>query len=377
MAQKVEKRTAAEAGGFGILLLYILTAAVPILLIVLYYISVDRKDIMDWVGANIAAPYRNAAGTVTSFGPFKHFSLAEILATLLAVWVLFYFFRTIILLIIGPHRLYVLGRRLFTLIAVGLYIYTAFIWLWGSGYHSTSLAEKTGLNPEGVTTEQLTRVTELFAAKASELSVQVRRDEEGHFNEDKQYIFGLSKGLYTNIAGQFPMLDGPAFKPKAMIYSKLMSTIGFTGVYVALTGEANVNVDAPAALLPATIAHEMAHQRGVNSEDEANFAGIAASITSNITVYEYSGYLEGLMYLTNALKKADPEATDRIISSVSPEVLIDWKDNNDYWERYASPVAVTAAAVYEGYLKSTGQELGMASYGACVDMLTAWLGSET
>jgi hypothetical protein len=41
MAQKVEKKTAAEAGGFGILLLYILTAAVPILLIVL-----DRKSVV-------------------------------------------------------------------------------------------------------------------------------------------------------------------------------------------------------------------------------------------------------------------------------------------------------------------------------------------
>jgi hypothetical protein len=264
MAQKVEKRTAAEAGGFGILLLYILTAAVPILLIVLYYISVDKIDSMDWVSANIAAPYRNTAGTVASFGPFKHFSLAEILASLLAVWALYHIFKTFVLIITRPHKLYILGRRLFTLIAVGLYIYAAFIWLWGTGYHGTGLAEKTGLNPAGVTTEQLTRVTELFAAKASELSVQVSRDDEGHFSEDKQYVFELSKGLYTNIAGRFPELDGPAFRPKAMIYSKLMSAIGFTGIYVALTGEANVNVDAPAALLPATIAHEMAHQRGVN-----------------------------------------------------------------------------------------------------------------
>jgi hypothetical protein len=43
------------------------------------------------------------------------------------------------------------------------------------------------------------------------------------------------------------------------------------------------------------------------------------------------------MYLTSALGKTDPEAAGRIVSSLSPEVLTDWKDNNDYWERYASP----------------------------------------
>ncbi|SHI07137.1 Protein of unknown function [Sporobacter termitidis DSM 10068] len=374
MTQKTAKASTAEKSGSTVWL-FILIAAVPILLIALYYISNGRKDVMDWVGANIAAPYRDAAGYITSFGPFRYFSLAEILISLLVLWVLFHIVKTIILLVIRPHRLYVLGRRVFTLAVVALYIFAAYTWLWGEGYHSTDLAEKTGLDPSGVTTAQLINVTELFAGKASALSTEVERDAEGHFSENKDYYFELSKGVYTNIANQFPALSGPAFTPKAMIYSKLMSVTGFTGVYIALTGETNINVDAPAALIPATIAHEMAHQRGVNSEEEANFSGIAACITSNITVYEYSGYLMGLMYLTDALNKADPEACDRITATLHQNVRTDWKDNSDYWEKFQSPAATAVSAIYDGYLKSNGVTLGVQSYGACVDMLAAWLGN--
>ena len=375
MAQKVVKKATAEKSGSRTVWLFILIAVVPIILIALYYISNSRKDIMDWVDSYIAAPYRDAAAHVTSFGPFKYFSLAEILITLLALWALYYIIKTIILLIIHPHRLYVLGRGLFTIIVVALYLFTAYSWLWGTGYHSTDLADKTGLNPSGITAAQLTNVTKLFAKKANELSSQVKRDANGHFNEDKNYYFELSKGVYSNIVKQFPELNGTSFTPKAMIYSRLMSAIGFTGVYIALTGEANINVDAPPCLVPATIAHEMAHQRGINSEEEANFSSIAACTTSNITVYAYSGYLMGLMYLTDALNKADPAACSQITATLNQDVLTDWKDNSAYWAKYESPAATTVTAMYDGYLKSNGQALGVSSYGACVDMLAAWLGN--
>jgi hypothetical protein len=376
MAQNVVKKSAAEKSGSTVWA-YILVAAVPILLITLYYISVSRKDVMDWVNAYIGAPYRSGAAAVTSFGPFRYFSLAEVLVTLLALWILYYIVKSVILIIVRPHKFAILGRRLFTIAAVGLYIFAAYSWLWGAGYHTTDLAEKTGLKDGGVTVQQLTNVTKLFAAKANELAPQMKRDDAGHFSEDRNYYFELSKGVYANIPAVFPELNGTSYTPKAMIYSRLMSTVNFTGIYIALTGETNINVDAPSCLVPSTIAHEMAHQRGINSEEEANFSGIAACITSNITVYEYSGYLQGLMYLTNALDKADPEACREITATLNEDVRTDWKDNNDYWDKYKTQAAVAVTAMYDGYLKANGQELGISSYGACVDMLAAWLGNSS
>ena len=371
MAQKAAKKTAVEAKGTSVWV-YILVAAVPILLIVLYYISIGKKDIMNWVNTYITAPYRDGAAHVTAFGPFKFFSLAEIIASLLVLLLVFYIFKTIFCLIFREHKLLVLGRRLFTLAVVALYLFAAYSWLWGAVYRTTDLAEATGIGRAGVTVQQLTDATKAYAQKANALSVQVKRDKDGHFSEDREYTFGLSKGVYTNIAARYPTLKGTVYAPKAMIYSGLMSAVGFTGIYIALTGETNVNAETPASLLPVTIAHEMAHQRGVASEEEANFAGIAACVTSKITVYEYSGYLQGLIYLADALNKADATACGQILSTLTQEVKTDWKDNDDFWVKHQTPAAATVSAIYDGYLKSNGQELGIRSYGACVDMLTAW-----
>lgn len=82
----------------------------------------------------------------------------------------------------------------------------------------------------------------------------------------------------------------------------------FTGFYFPFTGEANLNVDCPASFLPSTIVHEMAHQRGIASEQECNFIAIAVSLASGDPVYRYSGLLMGYVHLGNALYRADRTA---------------------------------------------------------------------
>lgn len=100
--------------------------------------------------------------------------------------------------------------------------------------------------------------------------------------------------------------------------------------------------------------------------------GIASSVSSGKTVYIYSGYLEGLTHLSNALYSADWEAWQEISRTLSPQVVQDWRDNSDYWQRYESPVEEAATAVYDGYLKHNQQESGIKSYGQCVDLLVEY-----
>jgi hypothetical protein len=371
MTQKVVRKPQAENATHRIWL-HVLILTLPIALLALYYISKDNTALMDWINAVITGPYRSAAAAVTSFGPFQYFSVAEILITVLVLWALFYVLRTIILLIREEHRLAHLGHRVFVLAAVGLYLFAAYSWIWGGLYSATDFSERSGLSADGITVQELTEVTALFAERANALSGEVLRDTDGHFNEDSDYYFALSKGVYSNLEKEFPELRSSSYPPKAMIYSKLMSAIGFTGVYIGLTGETNINVDAPGSLIPATIAHEMAHQRGISAEEEANFAGIAASVTSNITVYEYSGYLSGLMYLSDALYDADPDAWARISDTLNENVVRDWTDNSIYWSQYDTGAAEAVTAMYDSYLKQNGEALGVESYGACVDLLVTW-----
>ena len=372
MSQAIKTKPVVKKTGGCCNWLYVLLSLLPILLIVLYYILSDRKQVMDWVLTNISLPYRAVAAHVTSIGPFQYFSLAEVLLTLFALLILYFIGKIIFAFIRHTNRLLNLGRRLCIIIVIALYIVAANFWIWDVGYRSTDFREKTGLSSNGITVSQLADVTEIFADKANELSTKVKRDANRHFNEDTKTYFALEKNLYTSIEKEFPELSGETFPFKEMFYSKLMSASGFSGVYIALTGEVNINVDSPACLIPSTIAHEMAHQRGVNSEDEANFCAIAACITSNIPVYEYSGYLLGLTYLTDNLNKADPNAFRQIISKFNADVIQDWNDIGDYSINNETPATQTVTAVYDGYLKSNGIASGVNSYGACVDMLISW-----
>ena len=358
----------------------------PAVLTGLYYALRCVTIVMDWASVYISAPVRGFLGLLSSVYPL---SVMEILCAVVVIWLIYYIVKTIMVISRRRGKLKILIRRILPVIVAAVYIWGLFCWLWNSGYYTSGFAKKNGFTGGGVTSEDLTSVARLFADKANEFSLYVKRNDFGHYIEDRSEILAESTDIYQNIAFEFPSLSGRSFAPKPMIFSWLMSRTGYTGIYFALTGEANVNNNMPAFLLPATAAHELAHQHGVFAEDEANFVGIATCIKSGNTVYEYAGYLSGLMYLMNALIFADYEAWIDIGGSLYDEVLLDWQDNNVYWQAQkkvdtgiafidriltsvTETVSDTVDNVYDGFLKSQNQELGLRSYGACVDLLVEY-----
>jgi len=365
--------------------IYMLICILPAVLVILFYVYRANIGVMDQVTTRISAPVRGALGLLSSVFP----SLMEVLCAVAVIWLIYYIVITIIITTRSREKLRILSKRLLTVAVTVLYVWGLFCWLWSSSYHAPGFAEKNGFTGAGVYVEDLTAVTRLFASKANELAPLVSRDDDGHFIENRREFFSSSTQIYNNLAAEFPDLKVRLYKPKAMMFSWLMSRTGYTGIYFALTGESNVNTRAPVALMPATLAHELAHQCGVAAEDEANFIGILASVTSGNIVYEYSGYLMGLMYLRNALFYADFDAWSDISYSLCVEVNRDLQDNYDYWQSQkkvetgvgffddiltavTETVSDAVDTVYDGYLKSQNQELGIRSYGACVDLLVEY-----
>ena len=164
-------------------------------------------------------------------------------------------------------------------------------------------------------------------------------------------------------------MDGPERHPKPAVYSKLMSAWGFTGYLCPLVGESTLNVDSPAVFLPVTVAHELAHQRGVAAEQDANFVGVMAATAGGNAAYQYSGWLFGYLHLSNALYSADPDLARASYAALCAEAQADMADNNAYWKQWEGPVKETGEKVYTAFLQGYGQKLGMRSYGACVDLL--------
>lgn len=151
-----------------------------------------------------------------------------------------------------------------------------------------------------------------------------------------------------------------------------MSIIDYTGFFCPFTAEANVNMDFPEALFAAVVAHELSHQRGVAKEQEANFVAVLASLASGDVDYCYSACLFAYIHLRNALAGVDSAALSRIDEGLCDSVKADLAENNRYWAAFETPVRTVTNTVYEGFLQSYGQTLGLRSYGACVDLLVGY-----
>ena len=244
--------------------------------------------------------------------------------------------------------------------------------LWGVNYYADGFQEKSGIYAQPVTVEELERVATYFAENVGELADQVERDENGVFAVDRDDIFAESTAVYENISQEFPFLAREDRVPKKMFFSRLFSAMNFTGFYSPYTGESNLNVDSPACLLPATIAHELAHQRGIASEQECNFLAIAASTASDSPVYQYSGYLMGYIHLGNALYRADRDRWEQVYALLPEEVVADLRYHSAYWDQFEGLTAQVSQQIYDTTLRSYGQTDGIQSYGTVVDLLVAY-----
>lgn len=341
-------------------------------LLAAYYLLRNNKKIMIWFSDHAAYPARQWLTRLFSKVPF---SVAEVIIAVVAVWAVVYIVKSIVIVFSKKHSAG-RGRRLIfrfsVLVTVILYVLAAYGWLWAGTYFTKSFLEKSAITLEDITESELYTVTLWFAENANSLSQQVARDETGSFAESKDKYFRQAETLYDQAEKEFTCLKGETGLPKKVVFSYFMSLAGYTGAYFPFTGEANINVLAPAAFQPAVIAHELAHQRGVVREDEANFVGIMACLSSDNITYEYSGYLFGLVHLSNALYKVNPELYRQIRATFCQELEKDWTDNNDYWEEMRGPVEKFTDKIYDDYLKHNGQTSGIASYGECVNLLVTY-----
>ncbi len=330
-----------------------------------------QRWLMNAVAEGFTGPLRRGLGRLCYLVPFSVMEVVEALAVLLGigytVWSVIAVARAG-----GRRRERAYGLGLGALCAV-LSVWAGFCLLWGVNYWTDGFQDRSGIYAQPVALEDLRAVTKYFAYRTSETAGDVKRDEHGLFAVPREEILENSVHAYDGLTEDFPFLafDDPGVKP--MAFSRLMSAMDFTGFYSSFTGESNVNVDSPACMLPSTIAHELAHQRGFASEQECNFLAVLASTTCSDPAYIYSGWLIGYVYLGNALYSQDPEGYWAIREALPEEVRLDLAYNNAYWAQFQdTPVQKASNKVYDGLLKSYGDERGIQSYGMVVDLLVVY-----
>lgn len=341
-------------------------------LLAAYWLCRGNRVWMNALAAHVTAPLRRAIGKVCYR---VDFSVAEALCVLLAVLAAGYLAWSVIAVV--RHRGRGALRRaygaLLGAVCVGVAIYVGFCFLLGIDSYADGFQEKSGLYAQPVALEDLKTVTAYFAQQVSVAADGVARDEDGVFAEDRRTILENSVHAYDALEAEYPFLAFEDTGVKPVYFSRFLSALDFTGIYCPFTGESNVNVDSPASMLPATVAHELAHQRGITSEQECNFLAILAATTCGDKAYAYSGWLSGYIYLGNALYRADPDTYWAIRNALPETVQADLRYQNEYWDQFEDKAPQKVSnRVYDSFLKGYGQELGLQSYGTVADLLVTY-----
>lgn len=302
------------------------------------------------------------------------FSLAEVLAVGAVFFGLYRAVRWLISLGKKPKAtLRSLPKSLARLALALALLYVVFQMLWGLNYSRLSFADISRLPVRPASAKELAQLAQSLTLEANALRAGIGEDEKGVMilSDGIPGMFARAGLGYREVAKIYPELGGNFGPPKGVFLSRFWSYTGISGMYSPFTGEANVNIDLPPVLLPATAAHEMAHQRGFAREDEANFLAYLVCSMHPDADFQYSGTVLALVNTMNALYRADSKAYKEVQAQYSDALKRDLKDWSDYWRRFEGPVEKASNRINDAYLKANRQQDGVQSYGRMVDLLLA------
>lgn len=322
----------------------------------------------DFVNSLIATPLRVLMANITYLLPL---SLFEIILYLLPVGLVL-----LIIFLVRDKRGW--GSRIRTLaalIGVVAIIFSGYLCVMAIPYHTTPLNEHLGISDiSEVETYELFETTLYVQDEVNALADKLERDDKGisHSGYTLDEISALVSKSYNKLCELYPFFYNFESRAKPVLSSYTMSDMGITGIYTYFTGEANINMSYPEYSTAFVVAHEMAHQRGINRENEANFAAYLVCILSDDDFLKYSGYLYLYEYLASALNRTDWELYAGIADRISPLALNDIRASNEITKLHReSPLFKFMQSLNNAYLKANGTD-GVVSYGYIVRLAVAY-----
>ena len=247
----------------------------------------------------------------------------------------------------------------------------------GCGYHGNSLDEKLSLEKKAVAPAELEQTALWLSEELNKMVDQISYAEDGSSKMpySVRQMNGKLLSAYKTTKDDYSFIQNLYSNVKPVMLSKAMSYTHITGVYTYFTGEANINVNFPDYTIPYTAAHELAHQRGIAREDEANFIAFLVCDSSDDIYVRYSGYLNLYEYVASALK-AQPDAYKRVRATLDPRIIGEMRAYSAFFDQYReSTASKVSEKVNDTYLQVQGT-VGTKSYGMVVDLAVAYYLSE-
>ena len=336
---------------------------------ILKLIAVLSTPFADFFNRHISSIFRAIAAHITAVLPF---SLAEtVVICAIPVAILFF-----VWCIVVAAKRDTLTRQIFNLLSVIVLLGSSFVLTFGIAYDTTPLEDKMELEVTDPSAEDLYRACADALIELLPLERQITRAENGAAPMPYSFSTMVDKlnAAYDTLYEEYDFLSPLHTTVKRIALSKPLTYTHLSGMYTFWSGEANVNVNYPDYVIVYTTAHEMAHQRGIAPEDEANFVAFLVCSVSDDPYIRYCGYANLLEYLTSALYEADPECyREQILPFYSDGLRAEYMAYSAMFEPYRdSTASEVSGAVNDAYLKAQGQTAGTKSYGLVVDLAVAY-----
>jgi hypothetical protein len=336
--------------------------------LILYGAALLSPTFSDFFNRYISAAVRLTTATLTGWIPF---SLAETLLLFLPVIVA-------ALIVYAVKTRCESWRTVFVFVgeigAIAAFLLSLFIWSFGIAYQGTGLEDKLALDRRDVSVEELEETAMILVEHVNALADEVDF-RKSDFSVMPYSLSELNDKLleaYRKVDDELPFLQTMSSRLKPVINSELMSHAHITGVYTYFTGEANLNMVFPDYTLPYTAAHELAHQRGIAREDEANFIAFLVCIASDDPYIQYSGYINMFEYVVSALNGADSARYQAVFAELDRRAYYEEISYAEFYAKYRhSKVSNVSNAVNDTYLKLQGTP-GAKIYGMVVDLAVAY-----
>ncbi len=252
--------------------------------------------------------------------------------------------------------------------------------LYGLNNYAGPLADDIRLNVTTPLVSEIVEATTYFRDKANELALQVPREENG----DPDYpsfeeLAGMAPEGYKVLTYEkaYPVFAGSDAPVKKLDWADMYTAMGIAGITMPLTGEAAVNPNIPVVGMPFTMCHEMAHRMCIALERDANLAAFLSCQAHPDPVFQYSAYFMAYRYCYNALVSVNTSTADKaaktIREGINEAFQKDLNDYNAYLTANQDQKATNFAnKVNDTYIKVSGDESGVRSYGEVCDLLISW-----
>lgn len=297
---------------------------------------------------------------VTSWFPF---SLGLVLIYLLAGLLPVLLFRSVRQIIKGRRSL---KDTLFSLLAWLSPVFLFYTITWGLLYYRQPVSVLLKYDTAPATVEELRSLCQDLVERTN--STRRQLTDSAIYTISPARLMKEAPKAYLTTPLPFLKYNTPSIKMATG--SGFLAYMGASGIYTFWSGEANINRVNTNVDLPAVTLHEMAHQMGFASEDEANYIAWRAGKDYPNPLFQYSACYNVVWRSLRRLWNVDSTQAQTLYSRLDSAVYRDADIENTRWNPYRNPAQkYVISPFYNLFLKANGREYGIMSYDRVVDLI--------